>query len=137
MKFTSIRQRRHFRIDITPLVDVVFTLLIFLMITTTFEKPNLLNIDLPKAASAKGIAKDEALHIIITLDGKYINKKNNKVMDRNELAALLKQTSIESKNKVIVIEADRRVSHGIVVRVMDMAKVLGLNRIGISTKIVE
>jgi biopolymer transport protein ExbD len=137
MNFSTGKKRRHFALDITPLIDVTFTLLLFIMITTTFDKPNLLNVDLPAAQNSQAQDLKDKIIIVITLDGRFYDKELKTFYSKDELSRQLELLHNKNPNALVAIEADRRVSHGLVVSLMDLAKSQGLNRIGIATKAKE
>jgi biopolymer transport protein ExbD len=125
------RLPRKVQIDITPLIDVVFLLLIFLMVSSTFIEQPGIKIALPSATTAKS-ERVEDLVIMIADDGKiYLNKK---LLDRSKLAEELKQAVADSPQKAVILKADRKVSHGDVVTVMDLARKSGIKRLVVGTR---
>ncbi len=124
---------RKVHIDITPLIDVVFLLVIFLMVSSTFTEQPGIKITLPSAKSAKS-EKMEDLVLTIAKDGRiYLN---NKEVDRGTLAKELKLVVGESPKKAVILKADKEVSHGDVVNIMDLARRSGIKRLVVGTRAV-
>ncbi|MEK6715773.1 MAG: biopolymer transporter ExbD [Candidatus Omnitrophota bacterium] len=114
------------QIDIAPLIDIVFQLLIFFMLTASFITPAGIKVNLPRTVSSE-TAQDESVNIIITAEN--VTYLNERVVTLNELKAQLKK----NKNKPILIRADRRSSLGRVVEIWDAARDLGISNINIAT----
>ncbi len=115
-------------LDVTPIVDVVFNLLIFFAVTLNFAVNAGLDIKLPSAASAKPVETKE-ITINLTKDGNIFY--NDTKIEVESLAPKLR--AIENKKSVVVIRADGLVPHGKVVKVIDIAKSEGLSRLAIAT----
>lgn len=117
-------------LDITPIVDTVFNLLIFFALSLNFAVTSGgINVKLPKATSAEPV-KAEQLTINLTEDGKtYLN-------DKKITAEKLSETLEKNQNKesVVIIRADSVVSHGRVVEVMDMVRGKGFSRLAIAVE---
>ncbi len=131
MNFKERNKETNFSIDIAPLVDVVFLLLIFFMLSTTFEIKPGLKVDLPEGTTKEIKTEQKDLKIYITKKEEiYFNgKKVSLDTLKNELS------KIQNKKKLIIIEADKFSYHGVVVSVMDVAKSLGFNNFAIATKV--
>ena len=131
MTFKERKKDTGFSIDIAPLVDVVFLLLIFFMLSTTFEIKPGIKVDLPEGTTKEIKTEPNDLKIFITkkeeifFNGKRVNLEKLK----KELA------KIKNKNKLIIIEADKFSYHGVVVSVMDVAKSQGFNNFAIATRV--
>ena len=117
------------QIDIAPLIDIVFQLLIFFMLTSSFVMQPGIKVNLPKAVTSEAI-KYENIEILITSEN--VIYLNGNVITTNELKALLKQAS-KRKGQTILIRADRHASLGRVVEIWDMARDLGIAEINIAT----
>jgi len=116
--------------NITPLIDCVFLLLIFFMVTTVFQTPPGLKVDLPKAAeSDKPPEKD--LNILISKEGEM--ELNGEAVDFDNLEEALKREKEIYNSKVLIIKADKESLHGVVVDVMDAAKAVGIDELAIAT----
>jgi len=131
LKFNRPKSRsEEVFINLTPLIDVVFLLLIFFMVTTTFTSIRYgIRVNLPKTTTPEQKVEENVV-ISITKDNKiYLGKK---WVREEELVPLLKR-EIKKKGNFVVINADKDVKHGKVVRVMDLAKKAGAVKLGILT----
>ncbi len=117
-------------LDLTPVVDVVFNLLIFFALSLNFVATSGgIKVKLPSATSAKPI-KAEKLTINITKDGKtYLN--NDEVKEQT-LRERLKR--IKDKNSLVIIRADNTVKHGTVIHIMDIVKSEGFQKLAIAVE---
>ncbi len=134
----KLRQSKEqdIEINLTSLIDVVFLLLIFFMISTTFERQASLKIDLPEAsAEAEPQETPERLELVIDPEGRiYLN--DSQLVDSTvaTIRAALEQTAGESRDLPIVIRADAQTPHHYVVTVMDVSGQLGFTRLSIATE---
>ena len=125
-------------LNITPLIDVVFLLLIFFMVSTTFQRESEISIELPEASGK--VAKNEKKVIEISIDNQgnyFINQR--KVKDSN-IKTLKKAISLvrgEAKEPKLIISADKMTPHQSVVRAMDAARQLGLVHLTFATRQVK
>ncbi len=119
-------------ISIISLIDVVLLLLVFFMLTTNFVLQSGIEVKLPQAKEA---AKKPAAELIVTItrQGKlYLNQQPVKL---GELAGVLKgQLTAPPESNLLIIRADKRVEHGKVVQIMDLAKGVGIERLAIATE---
>jgi len=116
------------QIDIAPLIDIVFQLLIFFMLTSTFVMQAGVKVNLPKAVTSEAV-KYENVEILIT--GENVIYLSNKVLNLQELKAFFKQLS--KRNQMILLKADKHASLGRVVEIWDMAREAGITQINIAT----
>lgn len=130
-----MRFRRHMKlehglqqIDIAPLIDMVFQLLIFFMLTSSFVMQPGIKINLPRAVTSE-IVKFEKIEIVVSSEN--VTYFNSKVVSTNELKNLLKQAA--KKQQPILIKADSRASLGRVVEIWDICRDLGITQINIAT----
>ncbi|MEM1229325.1 MAG: biopolymer transporter ExbD [Pseudomonadota bacterium] len=135
MKFK--RGNRHeVQVELTPLIDVVFLLLIFFMVSSTFIRETQLKIDLPEASGELQEIEGEVLEIAVDARGEYA--LNGTILVNNELGTLvraLKETSkTVDKSERVIVTADANATHQAVVRAMDAAGKVGLTRISITTQ---
>lgn len=123
-------------LDITPLVDVVFTLVIFFMITTTFSSVSGLKMDLPEAATTEQTRADKQVTITVDRGGQlYLQGES---LDEGQLESRLLQAVQGEPNHLIVVQVDKDARFEPVVKVMDTARKLGLTRLAIAaTPMVE
>lgn len=131
MKFKRHIELEHGlrQIDIAPLIDMIFQLLIFFMLTSSFiiQQPGI-KINLPKAITSENI-KYENIELIISNEN--IIYLNGKVVTTKELKSLF--TEVAKRKQAILIKADRGASLGRVVEVWDMCRDLGVREVNIAT----
>lgn len=131
MQFRRDRKETNIMINITPLIDVVFILLIFFAVTTSFVSPTSIKLDLPKA---KGEAVEEKKNIRIAIDsngGIFVDGESVKDEALEEKLKVLKSVNPEA---TVIIEADEKSLHGKVVFVIDKAKGADFSRFAIATE---
>ena len=123
-------------INLTPLIDVVFLLLIFFMVSTTFTKETHLQIDLPEASvEPVEVAVVESIDIVINANGDYsINGKPLVNQQAKTLQQALKTIAVGIKDKPVNLTADAKTPHQAVVRAMDVAGQLGFSQMRITTR---
>lgn len=122
-------------VNITPLIDVVFLLLIFFMVSTTFERQAELSIELPEASS-KAQTPDELIEVAIDASGRYfVNGRQLVNRQTQTIRQALKQASEGLKEPSVVISADANTPHQSVVTVMDAARQLGLVRLTFAARL--
>ena len=120
-------------VNITPLVDVVFLLLIFFMVSTTFDRQSELNIELPEANGEVTESEDKDIEIFIKQDGKYII--NGQVLVNSKIDTLirnLRERSAGNEAMRVIISADKQSTHQAVMTAMDAARQVGLIHITFS-----
>lgn len=130
----NLQRRDDEEISITPLIDVVFILLIFFMVTTTFERESRIAVNLPEAAEQPVDTTAQPREIIIDESGIfYIN--GNALSDQrfNTLLSSIKDMAQGDKETPIVIRADARTPYQSVVAVMDATSQLGLFKVSLAT----
>lgn len=133
MKFAR-RAREQLDVNVTPLIDVVFLLLIFFMVSTTFNKPTHLSIDLPKAEGAPSQPVKGQVEITIARSGDYA--VNGVTLVNRKLSTLkeaLEKVSKGDHSRPLVITADADTTHQSVVTAMDAAGQLGFTKLSITT----
>lgn len=134
----NFRSQRHSEteINITPLIDVVFLLLIFFMVSTTFERESEIRITLPEASEEQAEAKPDFILVRIDDRGQiYIGDNpllNNKV---STIHAALKEQARGAADLPVIIRADAQVSHQMVIKVMDAARRSGLVNVTFATRV--
>ena len=116
------------QIDIAPLIDVVFLLLIFFMLTSSFVFQSGIKVKLPKAITSEFI-KEESLTITIT--GEDVIYINRELTTTKELQKELAKP--QYKDRPILIKADRRASVGRIVDIWDLCREFGIERVNIAT----
>ena len=134
MKFKRRIQDEH-SINLTPLIDVVFLLLIFFMVTTTFSRETRLQVNLPKAEAETLATQSERLEIVVSRDGSFA--LNGQTLVNGRVETLLRGLALESDGNLdlpVVIVADSQASHQSVVTAMDAIGQAGFTRLSIATQ---
>ncbi|MDQ7075463.1 MAG: biopolymer transporter ExbD [Gammaproteobacteria bacterium] len=132
MKFQS-RPREELDVNIAPLIDVVFLLLIFFMVSTTFQRESELKVSLPEA-TANTLVEVQPLQIVINATGDYFIGGQELVNNQlSTLVSALAKLSSANKDLPLVIRADAQTPHQAVITAMDAAAQLGLVRLSIAT----
>ncbi|NLE64565.1 MAG: biopolymer transporter ExbD [Elusimicrobia bacterium] len=124
----NIKSTRTFAIDLTPLIDVIFQLIIFFMLSSSFTTPTAIDVKLPKAVTSDAVNDD---NMIIVISSENIIYHNNGVITIDELRELLGRPY--NRKRPVLIKADRRASVGRIVDVWDIGRHLGIERINIAT----
>ena len=126
------KRRDVVTMDITPLVDVVFLLLIFFMLSTTFIVSPGIRINLPqaKAETVRHAKKD----LRVKIDTKGNIRLGDQRISPEDLDAQFLEAARIDRDTMVVIEADENAAHKFVVDVMDRAKTSGLQRLAIATR---
>ena len=117
-------------VDLTPLIDITFQLLIFFLLTATVQQANpSFKVKLPKAKNQDVSQETKALVVNINAEGEY--QVDGKLVDPRELELRMCAAAQEGNTAGVNIKADEATSHRFVVKVMDTAKVCGLEKLGI------
>lgn len=130
------RSREHPAIDLTPMLDVTFNLLLFFVVTTNFRQQDDrhpgIQVDLPRSSAQTILSDDEDIDVWMKVDGSlYVDEKP---VDLATLRQIFRERAQVDPTTLVVIKADTGVSHGRVVTVMDLAKAFGLSRLAIATQ---
>lgn len=137
MKFRR-RRSPDASVDLTPLIDVVFLLLIFFMVTTTFVREGRMSLELPEAAAEATMEPVEPVQVLVSTQGEYLVNGRTLADDRiDTVLEALRDASGGDAGLPLVITADGRAPHASVVRVMDAAGRLGFEAVRIATRPVE
>ena len=122
-------------VDLTSLIDVVFLLLIFFMVSTTFERQALLKVDLPEASEVEDRTElPESLELVIDSEGRmYLNDRRLVDSDERTLRAAIEEAVGEERTVPLILRADRQTPHHYVVTAMDVAAQLGFGNLSIAT----
>jgi len=131
-------KEENVEVNLTPLIDVVFLLLIFFMVSTTFDRHARLKVSLPEASTKATQQQTEPLVLSIDASGNYfINERQvvNRKLDtlKQALRKTIAEKQVDSKDIALVLRADANTPHQAVVRAMDAASQLGLNKLSIAT----
>jgi len=118
-------------INVTPLVDVSLVLVIIFMVTAPLFSQPVMTVELPKALTDEG---KESENVTITINPDEKIAVNAKEVTEDELKGELKIKLQESADKVVIIRADKLTNHGIVIKVLDLAKELGAKSLVFATE---
>ena len=135
MKFKRQRSQ-EVGVDLTPLIDVVFLLLIFFMVSTTFTRESHLQVELPEASGEPAEASEgKQIDVVINAEGQYILNDRTLVNNQREtLERGVRELAEGNSSMPFIITADARTPHEFVVRAMDVAGRLGFAKLSITTE---
>jgi len=133
MQFRSDTPEDETSVNLTPLIDVVFLLLIFFMVSTTFDSTSELKIDLPEASANNPLKKDKLTIMIDPQGFYYLNGKRLKNQTAELLLLELYQATGDDKDKQIVIQSDAKSPVQSLVTAMDVVGQIGLTHLSIAT----
>ena len=134
MNLRPERSDERVDVNLTPLIDVVFLLLIFFMVSTTFDRHAKLKVELPEASAKQTQQQQQSIVLSIDAKGNYFINDRQLVNTRLEtLKIALQKTLADEKDVPLVLRADAKTPHQAVVRAMDAASQLGLTRLSIAT----
>jgi biopolymer transport protein ExbD len=122
-------------VDLTSLIDVVFLLLIFFMVSTTFEHQALLRVDLPEASAVEDrVEQPDSLELIIDDQGRMFLNDQRLVDSRDAtIRAAIEQIAGDDRTLPLILRADRETPHHFVVTAMDVAAQMGFSNLSIAT----
>lgn len=130
----KVNSKRKPVINITSLIDVLFLLLIFFMVSSTFLEQPGIKLELPHAQSAV-VTEQKDYTLFLDKNGEMFLNEEKVTLDNLEIQ--LKQVLPNMKEKSLILKADQDALHGMVVRVMDIAKQSGVKKLIIGTKLEE
>jgi len=129
------KRDKELDINITPLIDVVFLLLIFFMVSTTFQRESEITIELPESSGDIAETNKKIIEISIDNQGHYfVNQRRIKDTNIKTLKQAISITRGDAKEPKLIISADKMTPHQSVVRAMDAARQLGLVNLTFATK---
>ncbi|MDH5612995.1 MAG: biopolymer transporter ExbD [Gammaproteobacteria bacterium] len=130
MQFKGLTTR-HKTPNLTPLIDIVFLLLVFFMLTAHFVKDQSLDIVLPEANSAVNLEDQGALEVIINNNGEILIAKQ--IIKSDDLDYALQQSLQSRSNKQVILRGDKTSQLDLTVRIMDAARKAGAESLDIIT----
>ncbi len=134
MRIGSARPEDELEISLIPLIDVVLTLIIFFVVTTTFQDRNALKIALPESAGQAAEAPKDPLLVVIDAEGRFFVGGSEVVKrDVASLREAIAKVAGDDKNRAVVLRADGKTPHQSVVTAMDAIGQLGFSRLSIAT----
>lgn len=120
----SARRREEPLVDVTPLIDIIFQLVIFFMVSTTFVTEQGIEVDLPRSSSQTILRERNDVQVKVTADGAiYVE---DEAVSWDELSTTLRETAARGQGGMVIIKADQSVDYGRAVAVLDLARSLGL-----------
>ena len=135
MNFRKGQRREDPEINLIPFIDVLLVILIFLMVTTTYQRVAELQITLPEASADPMQQRPKEIDVGVDAQGRYVIDKN--VFQFTTVAALaeaLRRSAGDAKEPVVVISADANATHQSVIHVMEAAREAGLIHITFATQ---
>jgi len=124
--------RRPVVLDLTPLIDCIFQLLVFFLLTASFIATPNIGVELPKASSKALAAQQRDLIVSVTREGNI--RLGDETVDAAALLTRLRSRHEDQPGARVLIQADKKAYHGDVVRVMDAAKAAGFRRLGVAIR---
>ena len=115
---------------LTPIIDCIFQLLIFFLLTASFITTPNLSVELPKASAKAATSSARDLMVVVTREGKIEYEK--KLITAAALMKKLKAVHADRPDARVLIHGDKKSYHGTIVQVMDIAKSIGFKRLGIT-----
>ena len=135
MNLRSIRSRDEPEINFIPLIDVLLVILIFLMVTTTYQRVAELQITLPEADADAAKQRPKEVNVGIDAQGRYVIDKNVFTFTNvGALGEMLRKAAGDTKDPVVIINADANATHQSVIHVMEAARQVGLVHITFATQ---
>jgi len=128
------KKKRKVAINITSLIDVLFLLLIFFMVSSTFLEQPGIKLELPYAQSAVVAEQKDYILFVEKSGGMFLNEAE---VAMENLGTILTEALPNMNEGALILKADQDVSHGIVVRIMDISKQSGVKKLIIGTKLEE
>ena len=122
-------------VNLTPMIDVVFLLLLFFMVSTSFIRESSLKVDLPEAAGQVLAEQEQSIDIIINLNGQFVINGNTLINPSSEqLSDHLKRAVGDNEDPHVIISADAKAEYQSIVTAMDVAQQLGYSRLTLATR---
>jgi len=135
MNLRGARTREDPEINFIPLIDVLLVILIFLMVTTTYQRIAELQITLPEANADAAKDRPKEINVGIDAQGRYvIDKQVFTYTTPQAMADMLKRVAGDAKDPVVIINADAQATHQSVVHVIEAARLAGLLHITFATQ---
>lgn len=124
------RRAKFAKLDMTPMIDVVFLLIIFFMVSSTLVKTRGMAVKLPRATSSEAETKNQIVISITTSGDIYVNED---LVTLQSMGGKLKDLSLKLEQNVVIIKGDKTIPYDKMVQVMDRAKLAGMEKISLAT----
>ena len=128
------RSQQESEVNLTPMLDVVFIMLIFFIVTASFVKEAGIDVTRPPAATAERKERGNILVAITENDQIWIDRRQ---VDERSLRANIERLHAENPQGSVVIQADRNSKNGLLVQVMDAARLAGVSNVSLAAEVVE
>ena len=134
MRIGSVRGNDELEVSLVPLIDVVLALIIFFVVTTTFQDRSALKIDLPEASGQVAETPKDPLVVVVDAEGRYF-VGGSEVLRRDaaSLREAIGKVAGDDKSRAVILRADGKTPHQSVVMAMDAIGQLGFSRLSIAT----
>ncbi|MFT4703612.1 MAG: biopolymer transport protein ExbD [Bradymonadia bacterium] len=135
MNFHRSKQRRPAELDLTPLIDVVFLLLIFFLVTATTATADqsVIPVDLPSGPSGEQSGEDEQVTLTVEGVGRFVLQRGGNAEliegDLEDVRAALERIHAELPDRAVFLRGDRNVPYGVVMEALDVARTIGFPRV--------
>ena len=134
MNFVGDQESHDIEFNLIPLIDVILCLLIFFMVTTTFDQRSMLRVDLPEASESATEPAGQGLALVIDANGRYfVDSREVSRPDADSLRLAIEDIVGEDRERAVLVRADARTPHQSVVTALDVLGRLGFVRISIAT----
>ncbi len=134
MRIRESRASDEPHIDLVPLIDVILVLIIFFVVTTTFDARSTLQVQLPTASDQNNPQPPRSLSVLVNADGRYfINDQEVLRSDIESLKQTIAQLAGDDREQTVLLRADARTPYQAVVTAQDALGQLGFRRIAIAT----
>src|SRR5688500_8483957 len=121
-------------INLVPLIDVILVLIIFFVVTTTFDARSVLKLQLPQATGEPSQGQSKALSVLVNADGRYfVDDREALRTDVESLKQPLREVAGDDRERPVLLRADARTPHQAVVTALDALGQLGFSRVSIAT----
>ena len=134
MRIRDDRAHEEPEINLVPLIDVILVLIIFFVITTTFDSRSMLQLQLPSATGEPVAAQTKALSLLVNADGRYFVDEHEVLRtDIDALKQTLSQVAGDDRERSVLLRADARTPHQAAVTALDALGQLGFRKVSIAT----
>ena len=134
MRRRRARHEEESEVNLTPMLDVVFIMLIFFIVTASFVKEAGIEITRPPAATAERKERGNILIAITNNDQIWIDRRQ---VDPRALRANIERLHAENPQGSVIIQADEESKNGLLVQVMDAARLAGVNSVSLAAEVIE
>jgi biopolymer transport protein ExbD len=134
MRKTRRREQEESEVNLTPMLDVVFIMLIFFIVTASFVKEAGIDVSRPPAATAERKERGNILVAITENDQVWMDRRQ---VDPRALRANIERLHAENPQGSVVIQADKNSKNGLLVQVMDAARLAGVKSVSLAAEVVD